>query len=87
MDCRSKLQLHRLHLQASASLHNYYRWALAAQGSLDKLFSLADTDHNGRIDLREFAYALAKMNPELPLAEARDAATDFFILFKADATR
>ena len=57
------------------------------QGSLDKLFSLADTDHNGCIDLRKFAYALAKINPELPHAEARDAAADFFVLFKADAAR
>lgn len=57
------------------------------QDTLDKLFSAADTDHNGRIDLREFAYVLAKINPDLPLAEAKDSATDFFVLFKIDPAR
>ncbi len=57
------------------------------QNMLDKLFSLADLDHNGRIDLKEFTIALAKINPDLPLAEAKDSATDFFVLFKADPSR
>lgn len=57
------------------------------QNMLDKLFSLADLDHNGRIDLREFAIALAKINPDLPLAETKDSATDFFVLFKAEPSR
>ncbi len=57
------------------------------QRTLDRLFSAADTDHDGRIDLREFAYALAKINPDLPLAEAKDSATDFFVLFKVDPAR
>ena len=57
------------------------------EGTLDKVFSAADTDHDGRINLREFAYALAKINPDLPLAEAKDSATDFFVLFKADPAR
>lgn len=57
------------------------------QDTLDKMFSAADTDHDGTIDLREFTYALAKINPDLPLAEAKDSATDFFVLFKVDPAR
>ncbi len=57
------------------------------QGALDKLFTTADTDHDGRIDLRDFTYALAKINPDLHLAEAKDSATDFYVLFKVDPAR
>lgn len=57
------------------------------EASLHRLFFLADTDHNGRIDLREFTYALAKIIPDLPLDRARDCATDFFVLFKVDPAR
>ena len=57
------------------------------QGTLDELFTTADTGHKGRIDLRDFTYALAKINPDLHLAEAKDSATDFYVLFKVDPAR
>ena len=83
--------LRRLPGPSSSPLLSAERMLLAIEsldeGTLDKVFSAADTDHDGRINLRELAYALAKINPDLPLAEAKDSATDFFVLFKADPAR
>ena len=57
------------------------------QGTLDKLFHMVDANHDGQVDLRELTLALGKLNPELPLSEAKDSATDFFVLFKVDPSR
>ena len=46
-----------------------------------------DANHDGQADLRELTLALGKLNPELPLSEAKDSATDFFVLFKVDLSR
>lgn len=50
-----------------------------------QLFAAADTDSNGRVDLRELMRAVARMAPaDLPLDAALDAALDTLALIAAD---
>lgn len=47
-----------------------------------RLFSTADVNNDGKVDLRELTRAINKLQPpHKSSAEARDAAVDAFVLF------
>lgn len=57
-------------------------------GDAARIFAAADADSNGRIDLAELARAIARLQPPAaPLAAARDAAVDAFVVFAVNPTR
>lgn len=53
-----------------------------------RLFAVADTNSDGKVDLRELARAIKKLQePAKSFEEARNAAVDAFVLFRVDGTK
>ncbi|KAK9861947.1 hypothetical protein WJX84_002388 [Apatococcus fuscideae] len=61
--------------------------SVAGSPKLDELFSKMDLNKDGRIDLKEVAFALKSVNPRASLSAARQSALDVFLLFDKDKNR